>query len=597
MTDQLPVVAKVQLRTGAQVAALVPQTLDEAYRLADAMSRSGLTPNGIKTPEAVMVAIMAGAELGLPPFQACQSFAIINGRPSIWGDAIPALLWSNGFKIKEWKENEAADYPDEMVAKCEITRPDGEIIERSYSVADAKEGRLWTKDGPWQTSRKRMLQMRARAFAARDGAADLLRGLFIAEEAQDFTPIPDAQTGTGMVERLTARATDVDAQGFNVRHIGEQTGHSMDDVLDGDQIPAEGGAKPKRKRRTKAEMEAARAAGEPEGNDDASEDETAAHDAATDGEEQNTPEASNRDLSAEDKSSQSGAPQGNQTQPASEAGEPAGLEATHAEAEAGDAGMQASPAEDGRPQPDAPTAEPDKTTPASATPASGASAAATSSPAQPAAPSGGGGTAEFRAVATAPHAKTGQTYHLASDPVHENGTRPVYKDGVMQGHALARDRWSVFAEHAPEVAKAGAVEEKSPDTSADSPGRDDYAPSIDVAEYRAKIARADSYQAVRLALGSLRRTAAFRDCEEEGQKMFQMEAFERLDELRDSGVPGVPLPTEEPWVWALHAAIGPAGEVVEAYDELIKTQAYAILNDAQKQGLADTVAQRTGSLD
>ena len=79
--------------------------------------------------------------------------------------------------------------------------------------------------------------------------------------------------------------------------------------------------------------------------------------------------------------------------------------------------------------------------------------------------------------------------------------------------------------------------------------------------------------------------------------MFQMEAFERLDELRDSGVPGVPLPSEEPWVWALHAAIGPAEEVVAAYDELIKTQAYAILNDAQKQGLADTVAQRTGSLD
>src|SRR5580658_7958205 len=89
-TENLPTVAKPQLHAGGRVAALVPQTLEEAYRLADAMSQSGLTPNGIKTPQAVMVAIMAGAELGLPPFQACQSFAVINGRPSIWGDAIPA---------------------------------------------------------------------------------------------------------------------------------------------------------------------------------------------------------------------------------------------------------------------------------------------------------------------------------------------------------------------------------------------------------------------------------------------------------------------------------------------------------------------------
>ena len=108
-TPNLPAERKPQLHTGASVAALVPQTLDEAYRLADAMSRSGLTPNGIKTPEAVMVAIMAGAELGLPPFQACQSFAIVNGRPSLWGDSIPALLWANGFKIKEWLDGASDD--------------------------------------------------------------------------------------------------------------------------------------------------------------------------------------------------------------------------------------------------------------------------------------------------------------------------------------------------------------------------------------------------------------------------------------------------------------------------------------------------------
>jgi hypothetical protein len=243
MTDaQLPAVAekpKPQIAGGGAVVALVPQTLDEAYRLADAMSRSGLMPSSFKSPEAVMVAIMAGAELGFAPFQSCQSLAVISGRPVLFGDAIPALIWSNGFKLKEWFENEAADYPDEMAAVCEITRPDGQVIAGRFSVADAKEARLWSKDGPWQTAKKRMLKMRARSFGARDGAADLLRGLFVAEEAQDIPPAADNGAGTGMVGRLQAREVNVDPDVLNVREIAN--------AVDG---------QPKRRtRRTKAQID------------------------------------------------------------------------------------------------------------------------------------------------------------------------------------------------------------------------------------------------------------------------------------------------------------------------------------------------------
>ena len=226
MTDNLPAPAKAQIVTGGQVAALVPRSLEEAYRLADAMSRSGMTPNTIKSPEAVLVAIMAGAELGMAPFQSLQSFAVISGKPALWGDAIPALLLARGFKIREWFDNAAPEYPDNMVARCEITRPDGDVIEGEFSVADAKEGLLWTKSGPWQTSRKRMLKMRARAFAARDGAADVLRGLYVADEVQDYQPgavESDTRQGTGMVERLKSRPTEVDAAGFNVRQIAADT--------------------------------------------------------------------------------------------------------------------------------------------------------------------------------------------------------------------------------------------------------------------------------------------------------------------------------------------------------------------------------------
>jgi hypothetical protein len=185
MGENLPAAPKPQIMAGGQVAALIPQSLDEAFRVANAVALSGLAPRGMDKPEQVLVAIMAGAELGLAPFQAVQSFAVVNNRPSIWGDAIPALLWSRGFKLKEWFDNE--DEPTKAI--CRITRPDGEEIERTYSVGDAKKAGLLGKQGPWQTNQKRMLQMRARAFAARDGAADVLRGVQVREEVEDYQPI------------------------------------------------------------------------------------------------------------------------------------------------------------------------------------------------------------------------------------------------------------------------------------------------------------------------------------------------------------------------------------------------------------------------
>lgn len=194
---------KPQMLAGGQVAALVPQTLDEAFRVATAIAASGLAPKGVDTTEKVLVAMMAGAELGFAPFQAMQSFAVINGKPNIWGDALPALLWSRGFELDEWFDND--DQPTK--AFCRITRPGGKTIERSFSVAQARQAGLTGKQGPWQQYQSRMLQMRARAFAARDGASDVLRGMQVAEEVQDYQPMTARHVpaeGPNLAARLNA---------------------------------------------------------------------------------------------------------------------------------------------------------------------------------------------------------------------------------------------------------------------------------------------------------------------------------------------------------------------------------------------------------
>jgi hypothetical protein len=142
-----------------------------------------MVPQSLKTPEQVMVAIMAGAELGMVPFQAVRHIAVVNNRPTLWGDGLVAVARSQGVRISERIEGDG----DAVMAVCDVTRPDtGEVISRTFSVADAKKAGLWGKTGPWQQYPKRMLSMRARAFALRDGAADILNGFQVAEEVEDY---------------------------------------------------------------------------------------------------------------------------------------------------------------------------------------------------------------------------------------------------------------------------------------------------------------------------------------------------------------------------------------------------------------------------
>lgn len=186
-TELAPIENKVvQLRAGGRVTAIIPQSVEEVFRLANAIAKSGLAPATMRTAEQITIAIMHGAEIGLPPMQSVQRIAVVNGRPTIWGDAVPALLLAKGFRLDETVDGT----DDGRGATCVVTRPDGAKITRRFSIGDAKAAGLWGKQGPWKQYPERMLQMRARGYAARDGAADVLAGLYVAEEMQDIDVTP-----------------------------------------------------------------------------------------------------------------------------------------------------------------------------------------------------------------------------------------------------------------------------------------------------------------------------------------------------------------------------------------------------------------------
>ncbi len=164
--------------------ALAPQDMDQAMRMAEMLASSAMVPKSYQgKPQDTLVAMMMGSELGLNPIQAVQSIAVINGKPSIYGDALLALVQAHpafgGIK-EEFDEQR-------MVATCRVKRKGSDHWHvATFSQADAQKAGLWGKSGPWTTYPKRMMQFRARGFGLRDTFADALAGLITAEESEDM---------------------------------------------------------------------------------------------------------------------------------------------------------------------------------------------------------------------------------------------------------------------------------------------------------------------------------------------------------------------------------------------------------------------------
>ena len=225
------------LQSGGAVRAIVPQDFDGAWRIANAVVKAGMAPRGLETSEKAMVAIMHGMEVGMTPMAALQSIAVVNGRPTIWGDGAIGLVRGSG--KCEWIKERIEGDGDNMVAICDVKRKgEADPIRATFSVADAKKAGLWGKQGPWQQYPKRMLAMRARAFALRDGFADILRGLGIAEEVQDTTA-PDARSVTPpspprapSPPQITAPVEE--AETIEHEQVVEETGEVIEAIQDGE---------------------------------------------------------------------------------------------------------------------------------------------------------------------------------------------------------------------------------------------------------------------------------------------------------------------------------------------------------------------------
>lgn len=194
--------------TGAPAAFdLTPRSLAEAMQLAEIMAKSDLVPKDYHgKPGNVLIAVQMGLELGLAPMASIQNIAVINGKPGVYGDAGKALLLARGFQIEE---SDVDEIRKSGGARCTIKRPGHSPVTRTFSQEDAKKAGLLGKQGPWTQYPERMMAWRAFWWAARDAAADVLRGLGGREELEDIEPheprnvTPEVDTSSLMPKRLS----------------------------------------------------------------------------------------------------------------------------------------------------------------------------------------------------------------------------------------------------------------------------------------------------------------------------------------------------------------------------------------------------------
>ena len=207
---------------------LRPQSLSEYMELARMLAESDIVPLAYKgKPGNVLVALQMGAEVGLHPVQALQSIAVINGKPTIWGDAGLGIVMASG-QLEDIEETD-----DGQIATCRLRRKNRptEVI-RSFSVADSKAAQMYERDNhgngkwvaladraTWKSFPKRMRQMRARWWALRDLFPDVLKGLAGREEVEDYGDEP--RIGPDAAKRVGG---DADFESMTPRRASEAAG-------------------------------------------------------------------------------------------------------------------------------------------------------------------------------------------------------------------------------------------------------------------------------------------------------------------------------------------------------------------------------------
>lgn len=150
-------------------------------KISEAAHKSGLYAK-FKSAEQVFAVMARGAEIGLPPFTACEVFHVIQGTPRIGKSGLAMLLGMHGYKLT-WKQNDAA------AAEVVASHPQrGDFCSR-FTLEDAKRAG-YTKNPKYNTEPADMLASRALSRVVSTFAAHVLGASPLLLEDDGPAPAP-----------------------------------------------------------------------------------------------------------------------------------------------------------------------------------------------------------------------------------------------------------------------------------------------------------------------------------------------------------------------------------------------------------------------
>jgi len=172
---------------------LEPQTLDEATTLARAAVASKLY--AVSSPEAALMILLTGRDLGLTASQSFRAIYVVSGKPVVSSDAMVAAIRRSGL-CTSWRVVEST------VERCTIETlraGESEPERETFSLDDAKRAGLDRRD-VWRAYPRDMLRHRAAAGLARRVYPDVVLGCYAPGELEEQT----SSSPTVEVVRLSA---------------------------------------------------------------------------------------------------------------------------------------------------------------------------------------------------------------------------------------------------------------------------------------------------------------------------------------------------------------------------------------------------------
>lgn len=180
--------------------------------IAQAMALSGMFPDILKDSSKAFVKIMAGQEMGIPPFQAMTDISIIQGKAALGGNGHAAKVKASpkyDYKVKAWTAKGCS------IEFFEIVDGKRESLGISqFDENDAQRAGLLGK-GNWKTYPRNMYFNRAMTGGVRTFCPDALNGIAAytpeelganVDEAGDFVSMDQPQLPAATTTQPVAAA-------------------------------------------------------------------------------------------------------------------------------------------------------------------------------------------------------------------------------------------------------------------------------------------------------------------------------------------------------------------------------------------------------